>query len=46
MKELRCKGTYKGKPCNRKLAEINNEANHLPNTVEIICPKCGKLNKI
>ena len=45
MKELRCKGTYKGKPCNRKLAEIDN-IRHIAGSVEIICPKCGKLNKI
>ena len=40
MKELRCK------KCNRKLAEINNEANHFPGTVEVKCPKCGEINKI
>ena len=45
MKEFRCNGTHKGKPCNRKLAEIDNMY-HIASSVEIQCPKCGKKNII
>ena len=45
--EIRCKGIYKGRPCNRRLFDglpgfdiISNK----PKIIEIKCPKCGAMN--
>lgn len=47
--EVRCKGTYRGEPCNRKLVigipgfdVITGEAK----IIEIKCPRCGATNLI
>lgn len=39
MEEIRCKGTYRGKPCNRLLCMVDETK---PFTIEIVCPKCGQ----
>ncbi len=46
---IRCKGTYRGEPCNRRLADgipgfdiISNKAK----IIEIKCPRCGATNLI
>ena len=49
MPEIRCKGVYRGKPCNRKLF-IGSVGFDLitgkSKVVEIICPRCKAKNLI
>ena len=40
MQELRCKGKYKGKPCNRILLEADIEKG----IIKEICSRCGTVN--